>query len=166
RARAAPTRVARRPRATAPAATTRIRACRRDRRGRRRHAWRSQRWIATRRGVARRDHGRWGGRTRARGRSRRQSLDAIGRRGREIHRMVLTTRRLASLLRALAATSATAQVGRGFRGRAPVDTADRLNRGAVGFGGFAGQAGGPRPLLSGVAREWTRGQAAKRSRAL
>ena len=76
--------------------------------------------------------------------------------------MVLTTRRLASLLMALAATSATAQVGRGFRGRAPIDTADRLNRGAVGFGGFAGQAGGPRPMLYGFALECTRCQATNR----
>ncbi len=79
--------------------------------------------------------------------------------------MVLTTalRRLPLLL-CLAATTADAQVGRGFRGRpqSAADTAERLGRGTIAFNGFNGQAGGPRPLLFGFALECTKCQATNR----
>jgi len=78
--------------------------------------------------------------------------------------MVLTPKRrlLATVFVAAFATNATAQVGRGFRARVPGDTAERLSRGTVGFSGFAGQAGGPRPLLFGFALECSKCQARNR----
>ena len=80
--------------------------------------------------------------------------------------MVLTTGRglLATLLLSFAITGAHAQVGRGFRARpqTAADTAERLGRGTVAFNGFAGQAGGPRPLLFGFALECTKCSATNR----
>ena len=79
--------------------------------------------------------------------------------------MVLTptrTRSLALLL-AVAATSANAQIARGFRGgRGPADTAVRFGRGQAGFDGFTPQPGGARRLLFGFALECSRCQPTNR----
>jgi membrane-associated protease RseP (regulator of RpoE activity) len=80
--------------------------------------------------------------------------------------MVLTATRasIATVLFAVVAISADAQVGRGFRARpgTAADTAERLGRGTIAFNGFAGQAGGPRPLLFGFALECTKCSATNR----
>lgn len=74
--------------------------------------------------------------------------------------MVLTIRRacLVLVLSSATALSASAQVGRGFRGGPPADTAGRFNRARAGFSDFTGIAGGPRPLLFGFALECTKCQ--------
>lgn len=79
--------------------------------------------------------------------------------------MVLTSARacLSTLLLAVAAASANAQVARGFRaGRGPADTAERFGRGTAGFSGFTPLPGGARRLLFGFALECTKCQASNR----
>jgi membrane-associated protease RseP (regulator of RpoE activity) len=80
--------------------------------------------------------------------------------------MVLTPTRasIATVLFAVGAISADAQVGRGFRPRpgTAADTAERLGRGTIAFNGFTGQAGGPRPLLFGFALECVKCSATNR----
>jgi hypothetical protein len=78
--------------------------------------------------------------------------------------MVLRSGRVWSvtLLLAVAATNANAQVGRGFRGRGSADTAEKLSRGALGFSGFTPQPGGARRLLFGFALECSKCQPSNR----